>query len=130
MTVGALVGAQDSPIEVPSPGGRPEQIGTAMTTQPKRRAGVLTTVVTAVIMGLGIGTAPAALAADDCGYGFHFGGGACVVNLPCPGPALRSGSSQLLDQRPGRPALLLTPAPRRSAAPLLRWRASFGCGSS
>ena len=44
-------------------------------------------VFAAAMVGFGIGTAPAALAADDCGDGFHFDGGACVVNLTGPGGA-------------------------------------------
>ena len=73
-------------------------------------------VFAAAMVGFGIGTAPAALAADDCGDGFHFDGGACVVNLPGPGGARFDPGhpncriNELPDQRPGRPALPLTPA--------------------
>ena len=54
-------------------------------TKATKRAGVLTTFVAGGALALGIGAAPAASAAEGCGYGFHLAGGACVVNLPGPG---------------------------------------------
>lgn len=45
----------------------------------KRRAGVLATAVAAALVGLGIGAAPIANAADDCGLGYHLAGDTCIA---------------------------------------------------
>lgn len=44
-----------------------------------RRAGVLATAVAAALVGLGIGAAPIANAADDCGLGYHLAGDTCIA---------------------------------------------------
>lgn len=60
-----------------------------------RRAGVLTTAVAAALLGVWVGAAPMANAADDCGLGYHLVGDTCiaqpwlaqdVMNVPGPGP--------------------------------------------
>lgn len=54
-------------------------------TKDSKRAGILTTFFAAGAVALGIGAAPAASAAEGCGFGYHIAEGACVVNLPGPG---------------------------------------------
>lgn len=49
-----------------------------------KRAGIIATAFAAAALGLGIGS-PVANAADDCGYGLHWDGNACIANLPGPG---------------------------------------------
>ena len=51
----------------------------ANTTADGRRAGVLATAVAAALVGLGIGAAPIANAADDCGLGYHLAGDTCIA---------------------------------------------------
>jgi hypothetical protein len=70
----------------------------------KRAAGLLATVATAGALALGLGFAPTASAAQDCGYGYHLDGGSCVVNLPGPGARFDPGhpncwTNDLGDQR-------------------------------
>lgn len=51
-----------------------------MTNRPTARcAGGLTTAFATVILGLGMGAAPMANAADDCGLGYHLVNGTCIV---------------------------------------------------
>ncbi len=45
--------------------------------------GILTTVVAAGALTLGIGS-PVAQAAEGCAQGYHFWDGSCVVNVPGP----------------------------------------------
>ena len=58
---------------------------TKMTTTMTKRAGVLSLVSAAAMLTLGIGAAPAASAADGCGFGMHEAYGRCEGNLPGPG---------------------------------------------
>ena len=45
-------------------------------------------------LGVGVGIAPAASAADGCGEGYHLDGNSCVLNIPGPG-------AQFIPGRPG-----------------------------
>ncbi|WP_167100579.1 GCG_CRPN prefix-to-repeats domain-containing protein [Mycobacterium sp. DL592] len=51
----------------------------------KRAAGILTGALATGALATGLGFAPAAQAADGCGYGYHLDGGTCVLNAPGPG---------------------------------------------
>ena len=55
-----------------------------------KRAGILATVFAAGALALGVGS-PVASAADDCGYGLHWDGGACIANAPGPGARFDPG---------------------------------------
>ena len=56
-----------------------------------KRAGILTIVVAAGALALGIGS-PVANAAQDCGYGQHLDdNGVCIANLPGPGARFDPG---------------------------------------
>ncbi|MCW1958536.1 MAG: hypothetical protein KIH64_008330 [Mycobacterium sp.] len=55
-----------------------------MSTKATQRAGLLTTIVTAGALALGIASAPAANAADGCAQGYSPNGGVCLVNAPGP----------------------------------------------
>jgi hypothetical protein len=63
-----------------------------MTTQiSKRAAGILASAVAAGGLALGLGFAPTASAADNCGYGYHLAGGSCIANAPGPGAQVDPG---------------------------------------
>jgi len=61
----------------------------------KRAAGLLATGALALgALGVGVGVAPMASAADGCGQGYHLDGNSCVLNIPGPG-------AQFIPGRPG-----------------------------
>ncbi len=55
-----------------------------MTAKVGTLAGILTTVVAAGALTLGLGS-PVANAAEGCAQGYHLDGMSCVVNVPGPG---------------------------------------------
>lgn len=61
-----------------------------MTGKMTKRAGILATVFAAGALTLGVGS-PVANAADDCGFGLHWDGGACIANAPGPGARFDPG---------------------------------------
>lgn len=61
----------------------------------KRVAALLATGTLALgALGVGVGAAPMASAADGCGQGYHLDEGTCVLNVPGPG-------AQFIPGRPG-----------------------------
>jgi hypothetical protein len=63
----------------------------------KRAAGFLTGAVAAGALAVGLSFAPAASAADGCGYGYHLENGTCVLNLPGPGAHFISNNCWIND---------------------------------
>lgn len=55
-----------------------------MSTKATKRAGLLTTVLAAGAVALGLAAAPAANAVDGCPQGFYPTGGTCRLNAPGP----------------------------------------------
>lgn len=63
----------------------------------KRAAGLFTGALATGALAMGLGFAPAANAADGCGYGYHLENGTCVLNAPGPGAHFISNNCWIND---------------------------------